>query len=294
MEWAERLDGAVDYIESNLNGRIDIPKAADRAYCSVYHFSRMFVSISGITPAEYGRRRRMTVAAADIKNGTGSIIDIALKFGYDSPSAFSRAFRLYHGVMPSGARESAVRLKAYPRISFRDTIRSNGIMDYRIIEKPGFSILGIAQKFGVADGEFSKKGRSFWSKFVLTEDYKKLCNLSGGRPGLVTGAPVMTAYLPNEDGSWDPVTNVFGIENPESMSDNSFELYTVPAATYAEFDCTMKTSTAVNKRIYGEWFPSTGYEHGNSADIALFYQIPWNRMVYVRWWVPVIKKSGVR
>lgn len=290
MDWPERLDAAVDYIESKLTEKVDFQEAADRAFCSIYHFHRMFLAVSGITPGEYRRRRRLTLAARDLLSGA-KIIDIALKYGYESPSAFSRAFRSQHGITPEKARKSAASLKSHPRIIFRNKIRKGNEMKYRIIEKPSFEILGISKKFGVADGEFQKKGRSFWSKFVTTDDYKRLCELTGGTSGLVTGAPVMTAYLPNESGTWDPVINVFGIEKPDDMDAGNYEVFSVPTAVYAEFECTMKTSARVNKQIYGKWFPSTGYEHGNSPDVALFFQVPWNRQVYVRWWIPVISRS---
>ena len=164
-------------------------------------------------------------------------------------------------------------------------------MDYRIIEKPAFDLLGRSVKFGVANGEFKNKGRTFWGKYVATEEYMALSGLTDGKYGVVTGAYVMTAYFANENGSWDPMVNVFGVEKNENMDTNGFEVFHVPAATYAEFNCTFKTSASTNKRIYSEWFPSTGYEPDNKPDIALFFQIPWNKMIYVRWWVPIVKKQ---
>ncbi len=291
MEWPERLDAAVDYIENNLTEKIDFREAADRAFCSVYHFHRMFLAISGITPGEYARQRRLTLAGRDLLAG-GKILDIAVKYGYDSPSAFSRAFRVYHGAVPGKIRKSDRTLKSYPRIMFHNEIRRGNEMEYRIIEKPSFCILGRSTRFGVADGEFRKNRSSFWTKYVATQEYRRLCEMNGGRGGPVTGAPVMTAYLPNENGTWDPVINVLGTELTETMNTGEFEVFTVPAAVYAEFECTLKTSAKTNKQIYGEWFPSTGYEHGDSSDIALFFQAPWNRQVYVRWWIPIIRKTG--
>jgi len=291
MEWSERLNSAVDYIEENLDGKIDFNEAAKRAFCSIYHFYRMFFAISGMTPAEYGRRRRLTLAAKELLSSNTKVIDIATKYGYESPSAFTKAFRNQHGWIPMTARESCVSLVSYPRISFPVGIEGGKEMDYQIIKKPAFNLVGRSTKFGVANGEFNRKGRIFWKKYVATKEYRVLCNLTGGKCGTVTEAPIMTAYLENENGTWDPVVNVFGVEKTDKMSMKDFEVFHIPAATYAEFNCTMNTSTKTNKRIYSEWFPSTGYEHGNTPDIAAFFQVAFNPVVYVRWWIPIVRKK---
>jgi AraC family transcriptional regulator len=89
----------------------------------------------------------------------------------------------------------------------------------------------------------------------------------------------------------DPFINVLGIEQNEGMDTTGFETYQVPAATYAEFNCNFRTSAATNKRIYSEWFPSTGYERDNKPDIAAFFQLPWCKLIYVRWWMPIVMKN---
>lgn len=291
MEWSERMNAAVDYIEENLTGKIDLNEAANRAYCSVYHFYRIFSGMSGMTPAEYNRQRRLTLAAAELLSGTEKVIDIATKYGYDSPSAFAKAFRNQHGTTPKEARECGMPPIEYPRISFPFEIRGGTDMDYRIIEKPAFELVGRSTKFGVANGEFNKKGKTYWRKYVHTQEYRNLCDLTGGRCGEIAEAPIMTAYLENEDGNWDPVVNVFGVEKTGKMDTKDFEIVKIPAATYVEFNCTMNTSVETNARIYGEWFPSTGYEHAGKPDIAAFFPMPWNPVVYVRWWIPVVKKK---
>jgi AraC family transcriptional regulator len=290
MEWPERMNAAVDYIEENLAEKIDFNEVAKRAFCSIYHFHRMFFALSGMTPAEYSRRRRLTLAATDLLSNTSRVIDIATKYGYDSPSAFSKAFRNIYGFTPVALRKPGIQLTSFPRLYFPVEIKGGNNMDYQIVEKPAFNLVGRSTKFGVANGEFNKKGRSFWAKYAATEEYRSLCALTGGKCGTVSKAPIMTAYMENELGTWDPVVNVFGIEETDKMDTKGFEVFHIPAATYAEFNCTMDTSVETNKRIYSEWFPSTGYERSNTPDIAAFFQIPFNRVVYVRWWIPIIQK----
>jgi AraC family transcriptional regulator len=291
MEWSERLNVALSYIEDNLESEVDFNQAAKLACCSLFHFQRMFFAVFELTPSEYTRLRRLTLAAREVMTKNEKIIDIALKYAYDSPEAFTRAFRNVHGISPLAARTSGAKLTAFPRISFQIEIKGGNEMEYQIVDKPAFVLVGKSVKFGVANGEFKTKGRTYWAKYVATEEYKALSSLTAGNLGAVTGASVMTAYLANEKGTMDPFINVFGIEKNENMDTAGFELFQIPAAIYAEFNCTFKTSAATNKRIYAEWFPSTDYERDNKPDIALFSQVPWNKMIYVRWWVPIVKKN---
>ncbi|MBW1803327.1 MAG: helix-turn-helix domain-containing protein, partial [Deltaproteobacteria bacterium] len=122
MEWSERLNSAIEYIEDNLTGVIVTEVAADKALCSSFHFQRIFYVVIGITLGEYIRRRRLTLAATELSSGNSKVIDVALKYGYESPEAFTRAFRHIHGITPQAARESGAPLVAYPRVSFHISI----------------------------------------------------------------------------------------------------------------------------------------------------------------------------
>ncbi len=290
MGWPERMEAAIDYIEHNLDGEIDLSQAAQEAACSLFYFYHMFFAVFGITPGEYARQRRLTLAAVELSAGTTTVMEAALKYGYESPNAFTRAFRRLHGFNPGKAGQKGLKLSACPRISATWVTKGEHVMDYRIIERPGFDLVGKGVEFGIANGEFNKKGRGFWRKFVTTPEYRELATRGRGQFGAITGAPVLTAYLPNKNGTWDPVVNVTGIESRDDMDSSSYEIYSIPAAVYAEFNCTMKTSAATNKRIYSEWFTATGYERDDKVDIAAFFQMPWCPEIFVRWWIPVLKK----
>jgi AraC family transcriptional regulator len=292
MEWSDRMNAAIRYIEDNLAGEIDYNEAARLASYSLIHFQRMFFAVFEVTPSEYARLRRLTLAARVLMTSHDKVIDIALKYGYDSPEAFSRAFRNVHGISPQAARTSEAKLAAFPRISFHIELQGGNMMDYQIIDKPAFDIVGRGKKFGIANGEFKDKGRTYWKNYVAGEEYKALWRLTGGKPGTVTGAYVMSFYLPNENGTMDPFINVFGIEKNEEMDTKDFEVFHIPAATYAEFHCTFNSNAAMNKKIYSEWFPATGYERDNKTDIALFSQVPFTSEVFVRWWIPIVKKKA--
>jgi AraC family transcriptional regulator len=130
MDWLARMNNAMEYIETHLSEAIDYDQVAGIACCSTYHFQRMFSFITNVPLAEYIRRRRLTLAAFELQNTGVKVLDIALKYGYESPEAFSRAFKKMHGVAPMSARDNGVSLKAYPRLSFHISIRGDEEMNY--------------------------------------------------------------------------------------------------------------------------------------------------------------------
>ncbi|WOO43319.1 AraC family transcriptional regulator [Rubellicoccus peritrichatus] len=285
------MNSAIDYIENNLDGSVSVTEAAKEAFCSSFHFQRMFFAIIGVTPAEYIRRRRLTLAASELAVGNTKVIDVAMKYGYDSPNAFTRAFRNVHGISPREARNSGVKLSAYDRIFFRVEIRGGNEMDYKIIEKPAFEIIGKCKHF--TNENFFKEAPAFWKKYVTTEEYQALWSLTNGKWGQVAEAPLMSVYVPDEVGSRDSFKDILGVEKPAKTKAGKFKVLKVPAATYAEFNCSYHTAVKMHKYIYGEWFPSTNYERDESKpDIAAYFPVAFlpTRGMGVRWWIPVINK----
>lgn len=123
MEWVDKMNAALDYIEDNLTENIDFEEVARRACCSSYNFQRMFSFITDTSLAEYIRRRRMSAAALDLQKSDAKVIEVAMKYGYESPISFSRAFSKVHGITPKEAKKSGAALKIYPKISFQISIK---------------------------------------------------------------------------------------------------------------------------------------------------------------------------
>jgi AraC family transcriptional regulator len=291
MEWSERMNAAIDYIEDNLAGHIDFSEAAKQACCSTFHFQRMFFAVNGLTPAEYARRRRLTLAATELSMGKTKVIDVAVKYGYDSPDSFARAFRNLHGVTPQAARAPGVTLTAFPRISFHIVLKGGSDMDYRVIDKPAFKIVGRARKFTTANGENFIKIPQFWNEYMTTEEYQTLMQLTGGKPGPLTGGICLGSCLPNEGNTWEPFLYAIAIEKTDDMQTGDFEVYQVPASTWAVFDCNLDNLQEVTKRIFGEWFPSTGYEHAGTPDLEVYLAEDPKRGEHpCQIWIPVKKK----
>jgi len=292
MEWSERMNAAIAYIEGNLAGEIDFSEAAKKACCSLFHFQRMFFAIIGVTPAEYARRRRLTLAARELTSTNAKIIDIGLKYGYDSPDSFTRAFRNVHGITPQAARAPGVTLAAFPRVSFNIILTGGIDMDYRIIEKPAFNIIGRSRKFSTANGENFIKIPQFWQEFMKTDEYKTLSDLNDGKPGKVTGGIILGVCFDYEGANFDKFFYGIGIEKPAKKSPIKFEEIPVPAASWAVFDCTLDNLQEVTKRIYSEWFPSTGYEHAPAPELEIYLpEDPRTKVMQCQIWVPVVKKK---
>ena len=144
MEWIERLNSSINYMEENMKGTIDLEEVSKIACCSTYHFQRMFTYIADITLSEYIRRRKMSLAAVDLQSGNEKVIDISLKYGYNSPTAFNRAFKNIHGVAPSMISKKEVNIKSYPPIRFHISVKGEREMNYRIVKKESFRIVGIS------------------------------------------------------------------------------------------------------------------------------------------------------
>ena len=289
MEWSERMNAAIDYIEENLSGEIDFTEAAKKACCSTFHFQRMFFAINGLTPAEYTRRRRLTLAATEISSGNHRIIDIAMKYGYDSPNAFTRAFRNLHSITPTAAREPGVTLTAFPRISFHIELKGGNDMDYKIIKKPAFEVAIKSRKFTNVNEQNFKDAPVFWEEFLNSPEHPQMLSITDSRPGVVTGGEMLGVCY-GEDASGEFYYGI-AVEIPEGVSSGPFEKMEIPATTWAVFDCTLANIKDAFKQIFLDWYTSTGYEHPGTPDLEVYLPGGSADDMKVQIWAPVVKKK---
>lgn len=176
-----RLNEAIAYIEANLTEEIDVQEAARLAYCSEYHFKRMFSFLAGISLSEYIRRRRLTLAALELSDSSMRILDIAIRYGYRSADAFTRAFQQMHGITPSEARQSGQHLKAFPRMTFQLTIQGGCEMNYRLEQKEAFHIVGLMKRVPIVfQGE--NQAITEMARSLTMEDIAQLKKLSNVEP----------------------------------------------------------------------------------------------------------------
>ena len=289
MVWSERMTAAIDYIEDNLEGDIDFNTAADKACCSPFHFQRMFFVVTEVTPAEYVRRRRLTLAARDLSSGRMKVIDVAVKYGYDSPDAFTRAFRNLHGITPQAAREPGVTLTAYPRISFHIELKGGNDMDYRILERPTFPVAITSRQFTNVGGQNFKDIPAWWQEFMASPDCGEMTALTGEKPGVQTGG-VMLGVCYGDAGTGEFSYGI-AVELPEGASAGKFEKMVIPATTWAVFACTLANLQDVTKQIFREWYISTGYEHPGTPDLEVYLPEGSGDDMKCEIWAPVVDKK---
>lgn len=281
MDWLERMNKALDYIESSLDEEIDYKKIAQAANCSEYHFSRMFSSISGIALSEYIRRRRLTLAAFEIQKSEIRIIDIAMKYGYESADSFSRAFQKTHGIKPSDARKRGAQLKAFPKITFQITIKGDTEMEYRI-ENLDFDLRIVGKSKPVKTSKAFKTIPTLWNTAKKDGFMQQLIDMSWENPKCtlesLLGVCGNEAAIQDEEFAYFMGVRYVG-DPPEGM-----ETLIIPAGTWAVFPNIVDAW----KRLYSEWVPTAGYELANLPCIECYYG-PKHKPRH-ELWVPVIPK----
>ena len=183
MEWLKKIGAAIDYIEDHLDQEISYDEAARIACCSTYYFQRIFSYVSGISLSEYIRRRRMTQAAFELQRTDSRVMDVALKYGYSSPTSFNGAFQSVHGITPLAAKNAGCTLCAYPSIKFSIKVLGGSAMSYHIEKKEGFRIIGIRTPL-VEDAEENMRiVPAFWEKTLQKYNgILEIGNLSNGNP----------------------------------------------------------------------------------------------------------------
>jgi len=290
MDSIKKMNEAISYIEENLVRDIDFKEVARIALSSEYHFNRMFSYLSGVNLSEYIRRRRLTLAGFELTNSNEKIIDIALKYGYSSPDAFTRAFQNLHGITPSGARINGNSLKAYPRMTFQLVIRGGIEMNYRIVEKEAFKIVGIMKRVSIVFNGVNPEIAAMWSS-LNEEIINNLKMLSNVEPlGLISASTNFSEGRNEEKGGLD---HYIGVATNKECPDNLTELE-VPSLTWAVFEAVgpfPETLQNVWGRIYSEWLPSSNYELVKGPEILWNESKDTTSLTYrSEIWIPVSKK----
>ncbi len=278
MDWLENWNKALDELERSLNGEIRLEELGRLAGCSPYHFQRMFSYLAGVPLKEYVRRRRMTRAAADLRAGE-KVLEVALRYGYDSPTAFNRAFQGIHGVAPSLAKQDGVKLKAFPRIRFKFVLKGDVEMEYQIVGKDAFRIVGFRTPLTMDVEESFQAVPRFWGE-VGPRIGELIPLMSPEMPGVLG---VSTCHHEAENSYYIAVASNAPV--PEGLSE-----WTVPAATWAVFTGQGQAPMAIQelqKRIVSEWLPDSGYEWAQAPDVEVYLNSPDAAEAQFQVWLPV-------
>lgn len=292
MDTLRNLNEALAYIEAHLTEDIDYGKVSQIACCSAFHFKRMFSFLAGIGLSEYIRRRRLTLAAFDLMNENLRVIDVAVKYGYDSADAFSRAFQGMHGILPSAARQANASLKAYPKMTFQLSIKGGNEMKYRIVEKGPFHIIGFKKRvplvFEGINPEISKMAER-----LTPEVIQQLKALPDAEPrGIISASANFSEGRLEAKGELDHYIGVATTRDEVG----AFDILEVGAASWAVFESIgpfPETLQNIWGRIYAEWFPASGYEAVEGPEIV-WHESPdtGNPNYRSEIWIPVRKQRA--
>jgi AraC family transcriptional regulator len=290
MDSLKNMNAAMQYVEDNLTHEIDFKEVAKIAFCSEYHFKRMFSFLAGISLSEYIRCRRLTLAAFELKDSNTKVIDVAIKYDYNSPDSFTRAFQNLHGITPSEARSTSRSLKAYSPMTFQLSIQGGNEMNYRIEEKGPFQIIGIQKRVPIVFNGVNEEIASMW-KSLDSQSIETLKSLSNIEPtGIISASTNFSEGRMEEKGELD---HYIGVATTKDCP-KQFKQLEVAASTWAIFEAVGPFPDALQNvwgRIYSEWFPSSNYELAEGPEIL------WNESKDVsspnfrsEIWVPVLKK----
>jgi AraC family transcriptional regulator len=284
------MNKAIDYIEENLCGYIDF-ETISRIVCqSPVNFQRTFSIVTDISVFEYIRRRKMTLAAFDVQNSNVKVIDTAIKYGYESPEAFTRAFRETHGASPSNARKYGLPLKAFPRITFLLSVKGDKVMDYRIENKNAFQIYGIEGIFTTDDGRNLKEIPMFWDECMRDGRFEKLVKSTNEA---LSSVHAICDYRKTGGNTFPYMlfTYLTGNCNAEG-----YTKVDVPAATWAIFtsekhslEQTSGVVQGLTRRVYTDWLPTSAYKKVDGYEIELYLDADVDKH-YVEIWIMVEPK----
>ncbi|MFD8781813.1 GyrI-like domain-containing protein [Kitasatospora sp. NPDC059599] len=285
----EHLNRAMDHIERHLDGEVDAAELARIAMTSEYHFRRLFSMLAGMPLSEYVRRRRLTVAGAEVLDGGRTLLDVAVRYGYTSGEAFARAFRAMHGVGPGEARRDGATLISQPRMSFRLVVEGSSSMEYRIVDRPDFRIVGrkarvtlIYQGINPAIAEFIRG--------LGEETVERIAGLAGEDPaGIVS---VSDDFSPNrEEGSeldyWHAV-----VAREDAVVPADLDVLDVPAGTWAVFTNSGPFPQALQEMwgdVAAQWFPSNPYEARPGPEVLRIRFVPGTGDAEAELWIPVAR-----
>lgn len=254
MTMQEGIQAAIDYIEGHLTEELDVHHIAARAYVSAYHFQRLFSAMCGLTLGEYIRRRRLTLAAQELSRG-GKVIDAAMKYGYDSPDSFARAFKRFHGVLPSQAAQPGVTLHSFAPVKINLNQEGGTMLEYRIVEKAAFTVVGYKKQF---NSETSYQEIPKWWDEVLA---RKPAVMGQFGVCIDTDGKLFDYLISDLYTPWKPV--------PEGC-----ETYSFPAGTWAVFPCTLGTLQDTNTKMWRDWLPAcTEYTLGGRYNLEFYYEL---------------------
>lgn len=282
MEWSQCISVAISYIEENITKELTIENIAKQAMISPFYFQKGFAMLCGFTVGEYIKRRRLALAGSELVSTDGKIIDIALKYGYDSPDSFTKAFTRFHGATPTSVRKGDAMVKSFASLKIKLILEGGYTMDYKIVSKDEFTVIGMSRKFRYegADTEVPK----MWAEYFETGKCETVCSVYG------------VSIDENMEGNEFEYL-IADNYNPINEIPEGFTTKFIPKHTWAVFACVGPTPYSiqdVQKKIFSEWLPNckdyeiaAGYNIEMYSDPAEYGKGVQDEKYYCEIWIPV-------
>ncbi len=283
MNWIKAMQTSIDYMEEHITAQMTIADIAAVASCSTFYYQRLFMMLTDMTVSQYIRNRRLTLAVGDLITGESRVIDVALKYGYESAEAFSRAFKKHHGFNPSEVGRTEKSVISFPKLTIQIQLKGAEPMEYRIEKKDGFKFYGMKRKFSTINGENFIKIPQFWDETMVNGNYETMLSYSSGESCLGVCLPMD----PKLDTSFDYVIGAFCKDEVEG-----YDFFEVPKSNWAVFPVRGPIRPTLQnawKRIFSEWFPGNNYEHANLPEMEVYYAgDPTSEDYLTEIWIPII------
>ncbi|TWP53476.1 AraC family transcriptional regulator [Lentzea tibetensis] len=283
----DRLNQAMDHIEQHLDHHIEVAELARIAMTSEYHFRRMFSALAGIPLSEYIRRRRLTVAGAEVLANEQTLLDIATRYGYGSGEAFARAFKAVHGVGPGEARQTGAALRSQPRMSFRLIVEGSNSMRYRIVEKDSFNLVGLKKRVPLVHEGMNPAIVEF-VRAIEPETLRRLEELSDQEPRGIVQVSDNLAESRAEGTELDYFHGVVTNSTNEQVPD--LDVVEVPAGSWAVFESSGEFPLALQymwRDVFTQWFPSNPYRSAPGPEILRTRLSPDGKQADAELWIRV-------
>lgn len=267
MDWITGIQNAVNYIEEHLTDELVFGEIARHAACSEFYFQRIFGILCGMPLGEYIRNRRLTLAGSELSATDARILDVALKYGYDSPESFTRAFVRFHGITPSEAKKDGKRLKSLSRVSVQIILKGGSIMNYKIVTKDAFRVLEKVEQHSIDDAQNKNTIPEFWTRSHTDGTVKTLLE-QAPEQDFIYG--MCYGNTPKNNKSFD-----YGIAAPYGGGEipDGFRITEIPARTWAVFECRGPLPEAIQEtwhKICAEFFPTSSYRPTYEMDIEAY------------------------
>ncbi|MER7745003.1 AraC family transcriptional regulator [Streptomyces bacillaris] len=287
----ERLNEAMEYIESHLGERIEVADLARTAMTSEYHFRRMFSALAGVPLAEYIRRRRMTVAGAEVLGHPDrTLLEVAVRYGYDTGEGFARAFRAVHGIGPGEARRTGAVLRSQQRLTFRLVVEGSSAMNYRLVEKGEFRVVGRRARVPLIH-EGPNPAIAEFIRSIGREELERIAALSDQEPAGLVGVSDQLDPSRAEGTELDYYHGVVrGPEPTDEGPEEGLDSLPVPAGTWAVFTNDGEFPQALQylwRDVFTQWFPSNPYASRPGPEILSVRLYEEGRRAAAELWIPV-------